>query len=231
MVGPSPHDPAAGRVRASAPAGDSRPSILLSAAGVAGGLFLFAWFAHGRWPANALGATGFLLAAAAILGTTPRDIELVSWLGVGAAPPAGLCVLGAGIGLAAGFAQRASLHIPLIHGFAIEPFVLIACLIGATEEVIYRGWLLSRLRGLGWPVAIVLAALAHAAYKTALFAQPTQSVPIDYVSLALLTAIGGVVLGALRAVSGSLWPAIAAHAVFDFVVYRAVAHAPWWVWG
>ena len=99
------------------------------------------------------------------------------------------------------------------------------------EEVIYRGWLLGRLRRLGWPAAIGLSAAAHAAYKTALFAQPSITVPIDYASLALLTAAGGLILGGLRALSGNLWPAIVAHAAFDLVVYRAVANAPWWVWG
>src|SRR6185295_18817078 len=102
----------------------------------------------------------------------------------------------------------------------------------ATEELIYRGWLFGRLQRFGAPAALIGAALAHAGYKTALFAWPLVASPaVDFASVAMLTTAGGVVLGALRASSRSLWPAIAAHAAFDFVVYGAVSHAPWWVWG
>jgi len=196
-------------------------------------MVLFAWYAHAPWPAAALGGAGLVATGVAIVIASPHQVKLSTLIGLrfDAAPPMVLSILGAGVGVAAGLAQRASLHLPLARDFALGPFVIVACLIGATEEVIYRGWLLSRLRALGWPAAIVVSAVAHAAYKTALFAQPAVAVPIDHLSLALYTAAGGLVLGTLRVVSGSLWPALIAHAVFDFVVYRAVAHAPWWVWG
>jgi len=38
------------------------------------------------------------------------------------------------------------------------------------------------------------------------------------------------VLGATRAITGSVVPAVVAHIAFDFVVYGAVGESPWWVW-
>ena len=110
-------------------------------------------------------------------------------------------------------------------------FVIVACLIGATEELIFRGWLLGKARTFGWPTAVVIAAVAHTAYKTALFAWPAIPDAVDLAGISQLTVAGGIVLGLLRAFSGSVLPSLVAHAVFDFVVYRHVAHAPWWVWG
>lgn len=83
---------------------------------------------------------------------------------------------------------------------------------------------------LGWPAAVAVAAVAHAAYKTALFAWPGAPVSVDLAEIALWTTSGGMALGPLRALSGSVLPPLLAHAAFDFVTYRPVASAPWWVW-
>jgi len=80
-------------------------------------------------------------------------------------------------------------------------------------------------------VAVMLAAAAHTAYKAALFAFPPEGVVIDLEFLAVWTLIGGVVFGALRELSGSVLPPLAAHVVFDIVVYGGSVQAPWWVWG
>ena len=79
-------------------------------------------------------------------------------------------------------------------------------------------------------VAVVVAALAHTAYKTALFAFPPAGVAIDLRYLAVWTLIGGVVFGALRELSGSVLAPLAAHVVFDIIVYGENVQAPWWVW-
>ena len=77
---------------------------------------------------------------------------------------------------------------------------------------------------------ILLAAAAHTAYKTVLFVFPPAGIEVDYGFLMLWTLIGGVAFGALRAVAGSVWPAVAAHVAFDLVAYGDAAEAPWWVW-
>ena len=196
-------------------------------------MVVFAWCAHQGLPWAAVGAGGFLLAAAAM-----------AWSGFGAGDPAvvlglaGLArravawsIAGVAIGVAAGLLHRSALNLPLQPSEGVEPFVAVACLVGATEELIYRGWLLGRARVFGWPSAVVLAAVAHAAYKTALFAWPAVPGAFDLAGIFIWTFAGGLILGALRVVSGSLMPATLAHVAFDFVVYRSFAHAPWWVWG
>jgi len=158
----------------------------------------------------------------------PRELLGISGAGsrLGAA-----VVLGIGSGVAAGFWQRGQASVPHEAATGLPLFVLLACLIGIAEELVYRGWMQGRLSSLGWP-AVVVAAVAHAAYKTALFAWPPEAVTsvFDLGSIALWTVLGGLMLGGLRVMSGSVLPAMLAHAVFDAVVYSGYAAAPWWVW-
>jgi membrane protease YdiL (CAAX protease family) len=139
-------------------------------------------------------------------------------------------LVGVGIGVGGGLWHRSQLGLAPQATTGVAAFVIVACLIGATEELIFRGWLLGKARAFGWPAAGVIAAVAHTAYKTALFVWPAVPVAVDLAGVARWTLAGGVVLGLLRASSGSLLPPLMAHAAFDFVVYRNVVHAPWWVW-
>jgi len=125
-------------------------------------------------------------------------------------------------------------------------FALVGAAVGAAEEVLYRGYVQGRLnaafRASGrfaerpWreaaatAAAVVLASAAHTAYKAALFAVGRPGVAVDFGYVVGLTLLGGAVFGALRAWAGAVWPALAAHAVFDVVVYGDAAAAPWWVW-
>jgi membrane protease YdiL (CAAX protease family) len=202
------------------------------AAALSAGMAVFALFSHRGSPWVLPGAAGLLVASLAIgssLRRTPRPAELLGLSGCWreVVPYA---VLGVAIGAGAGLLHRLGMGLsawPPGGGWA---FVLVACLIGAAEELVYRGWLQGALRPLGWPAAVALAAVAHAGYKTALFAGPGVPVASDLASLAGWTVAGGLVLGVLRQFSGSVVPCLLAHAAFDFVVYRALTHAPWWVW-
>jgi membrane protease YdiL (CAAX protease family) len=215
----------------SLPAPHTRAGIGIT--GLAIGMTLFALCAHQGLPWLGVGIGGLLLAAAALAWSGFGDAEPAAVLGLGRWPARaeGLAVVGVAIGIAGGLWHRSTLGLPLQPSAGVEGFVVMACLIGATEEVIYRGWVLGRARALGWPAAIVIAAAAHAAYKTALFAWPAVPDAFDLAGAAVATFAGGLVLGLLRVAAGSLWPALLAHIAFDFVVYRAVADAPWWVWG
>jgi membrane protease YdiL (CAAX protease family) len=141
-----------------------------------------------------------------------------------AALAAGL-LLGGGLGVAYRLAWRLD-----VLPAGLEAFVVVACLVGAAEELVYRGYVQGRLRVLGWPAAVVLAAVAHTAYKTALFVLPASPVDVNFAFLATWTLAGGIVFGLLREFSRSILPPVAAHAAFDLVVYGALAQAPWWVW-
>ena len=194
-------------------------------------MVVFALVSHQGPPWIVLGAIGLLLTAATMgrqLRRIPRPAAL---LGLERLPrrAALFGALGAVIGIGAGILHRKGLGMsPWPAG--VGPFAVVACLIGATEELVYRGWLQGAARPLGWPAAVVIASVAHAAYKTSLFAWPFGSVAIDFVGIGLWTILGGTVVGLLREFSGSVVPSMVAHAGFDFVVYGALTHAPWWVW-
>lgn len=210
---------------------DARGVIGIAAA--AAGMVLFAFCAHQGLPWLAAGLAGFAVAAAAIAWSGFGDAQPAELLGLEGftRKAAVIAIAGLAIGAGAGLAHRITLGMPLFPTAGVEAFVLVACLIGAVEELIYRGWLQGRARMLGWPAAVVIAAVAHAAYKTALFAWPADPVPVDLAGIALWTAAGGIVLGLLRVLSGSIVPPMLAHIAFDFVVYRSIADPPWWVWG
>jgi membrane protease YdiL (CAAX protease family) len=203
------------------------------------GMVLFAACAHHGLPWALLAAAGLLATAIAIGASTGADqaraspdglAALVGLNRMSAAVPA-FALAGAAIGAGAGLWHRSGLGVPVFPQTSIQPFVIVACVIGATEELLYRGWLFGQARAYGWPAAVAIAAVAHAAYKTALFAWPPMPIAVSLPDMMLLTTIGGIVLGLLRTASGSVIPAVIAHVAFDFVVYRAMGSAPWWVWG
>lgn len=196
------------------------------------GMVVFAALSHRGLPWIVFGVGGLLAAAAAIEQSFRSADSPASLLGLCGPSRRALlftaagCAVGAGLGLL--YRTRMGMR-PLPVG-GLTMFVALACVVGATEELVYRGWMQGRLRVFGWPAAVMGAAVAHAAYKTALFVWPPELMNLPLVVLATWTAAGGIVFGLLREFSGSVVPPMLAHAVFDFLVYGAVARAPWWVW-
>jgi membrane protease YdiL (CAAX protease family) len=195
------------------------------------GMVLFALYSHQGFPSALIGAAGIAAAGAAI-----------AWSGFGGGRPVAalglerisfrtgaVCALGGALGLIMGLLHRWSLGLPALSQ-SVELFVVVACVIGMTEELIYRGWLFGRAKDYGLPTAVAVAALAHGMYKTALFVWPGVPAAVSLPTMLVGTIVGGLMLGVLRAATGSVVPAMIAHATFDFVVYQAVAEAPWWVW-
>lgn len=199
---------------------------------VTAGMVVFALFSHRGLPWVLVGLVGLLVAAITIGESLRRGSNEAALLGLaGFSWSAVLFSLGGcALGVGAAVLHRRELGLPLLPAGGLEAFAVIACLIGVTEELVYRGWMQGRLQSLGWPAAVIMAAAAHAAYKSALFAWPTAPSEIDCVAMAVRTFLGGVVLGLLRKFSGSVVPSLVAHAVFDLMVYGAVVRAPWWVW-
>jgi membrane protease YdiL (CAAX protease family) len=109
----------------------------------------------------------------------------------------------------------------------IKPFIIMAGLIGLTEELLFRGYFMGRFaQWLGPVVGVFLAAVLHTTYKVAIFI-PTSSV--DLVFLESLTLVVGLLLGWVRHASHSVWPCALFHIVFDLWVYGDRL-TPWWVW-
>ena len=173
-----------------------------------------------------------LVAAAGALIWALRDarspLELIG-LRRGSPLLAGWVPFGAILGFGLGVTCRSIYGHGTLPG-PLTPFVLVAVLIGSTEELVYRGCIQGVMRPWGGNLPIQFAACAHAAYKTALFAMPRAGEPVNYLFLFLATYVVGCVLGGLRHLSKSLLPAIALHAVFDIIVYGDRLQAPWWVW-
>ena len=195
------------------------------------GLCLFALCIHGSLPgqlaaAGGLAISAFALHRAIVSGSAPAVL-----LGLRLPAQAARVYLALGLALGAvlavGFRER--LGIALFPG-ALRSFALLAALIGAAEELFCRGYILGRLRCLGMTWAVVLSAVAHTAYKCALFARTPSGIEVNFPFLATATLLGGMVFGLLRVRAGSVWPAVAAHACFDVLVYGDCGQAPWWVW-
>jgi membrane protease YdiL (CAAX protease family) len=113
----------------------------------------------------------------------------------------------------------------------LKPFAGVALLIGAAEELVYRGYAQGRLRAVGPVAAVLVAAGLHTAYKGALFAfPPAPELRFDLVTVTAFTFAAGALFGVARERAGSVWPSLVAHAAFDLLVCGDAARAPWWVW-
>ena len=109
-------------------------------------------------------------------------------------------------------------------------FMLVAALIGATEELIFRGFIQDQVRNLNSSFSILFSTLSHTAYKCCLFLSPSAAAGIDIRFLALWTFIAGILLGTIKHFSKSILPSTIAHSLFDILVYGGFATSPWWVW-
>ena len=201
---------------------------------VAGGMCLFAYFAHYRDWQILFSISGLALAGFGIFNFILTHPSLaISTFGLSrlfAKKNLIFILPGSAIGLGFGIAYRI-----YCLGEAVFPnhftwFLPIACLIGATEEFVYRGFIQGALRRMGPPAAIVLASLFHTAYKCSLFIAPHMQPEINLTFLFTATFLVGLILGSLREFSGNLLPSAALHIFFDLTVYGGYYRAPWWVW-
>jgi len=195
------------------------------------GMCLFALFAQRPLPLFGASLAGLLVVAALIVRAVGRESSVLSVFGwvpfsrrVGFVTMAS-CALGVMLGLG----YRSAYDLSLVPG-SLQLFVVSAALIGATEELVFRGYIQGRLTGTGFWVAPVFAAASHTAYKSALFVFPPHGVEINLAVLASLTFVAGLAFALMRQLSGCVLPAVAAHMLFDILAYGDRAQAPWWVW-
>ena len=109
-------------------------------------------------------------------------------------------------------------------------FVLVAALIGATEELVFRGFIQDHVKNINAPFSILFGTISHTAYKCCLFLSPMAAGGIDIRFLAIWTLIAGILLGTIKHFSKSILPTIIAHSLFDILVYAGFLNSPWWVW-
>jgi membrane protease YdiL (CAAX protease family) len=178
-----------------------------------------------------ISAVGLLAAAMAIASSLHSAPDLTEVFGLYSASwrMAVCLVIGSAGGTALGMFSRLS-HDTGALPSGIGQFVFLAASIGASEELLFRGYIQGRLRRLGPVPAAVLSAAAHSAYKLSLFVFLPEGVAVDYLSLGSCTFVVGLAGGALREWSGSVIPPLAGHVLFDIVVYGERSMGPWWVW-
>lgn len=113
---------------------------------------------------------------------------------------------------------------------SVHLFVIVAAIIGSAEELVFRGFLQEHVRTINGPFSVIFSTLAHTGYKCCLFLSPVIESDINIGFLALWTFGAGLLFGTIRHLSESLLPALAAHVLFDILVYSEFTDAPWWVW-
>ena len=206
-------------------------TILLEASLCSLGLMVFSYFVHHPFPLSLISFAALLFSAIMI----SRNISSLSDLkkiGVANKPfRIVLLYLLAGVmaGVILSLIYRSHLDLHLFPS-AFQLFTITAALIGITEELVFRGFLQGFVKPVNGMFSIFFSTLSHTGYKVCLFLSPFIAAKTDPGFLALWTFIAGMVLGSLRHLSGSLWPPVLAHIVFDVWVYGECTGAPWWVW-
>jgi membrane protease YdiL (CAAX protease family) len=203
----------------------------------AAGMVLFALFVRSGLPWSLASDLGLAMAAVAVLLSLYRERTMAGLLGFvpfgGRAALFGVLGTALGIGFGLLFRWKFGLH----WLGELGQFAPVAAAIGGVEELYYRGYLQGRLTRINAVVGVIGAAVAHTAYKAALFLLPALSLSngpaaaqVDWIVLVFWTFLVGLLFGALRQAARNIAPALAAHVAFDVVVYGGLSSAPWWVW-
>jgi membrane protease YdiL (CAAX protease family) len=204
------------------------PSALLVMAGVC----VFGWFIHaGSWQ-RIISFSGLVLAGVVMAGSAHNVKMLLKVFGfvhvnrkLLPCSTAGI-IFGMLLGILHNVMKTDALFPAKLTGFAF-----LAPMIGITEELVFRGFVQSRLAASSGPTAsILMSAAGHTLYKYLVIKTVTMDLHSHLPSLVLLTFGAGLVLGFMRDHSGSIIPPALAHAIFDILVYGGAALAPVWVW-
>lgn len=133
------------------------------------------------------------------------------------------------LGIILGIWTRHRFELTLIpEGFTGVAFV--APLIGATEELVFRGYFQGQLRVGGRIFSIVFASAFHTCYKLLVILTLAVPLQFDFFFLIFWTFAGGMLFGILRDLSKNTYPPLIAHVFFDVILYGGFATAPVWVW-
>ena len=194
------------------------------------GILVFATFIHHPFPLKML-AVGGLAGTAAVIGFSTRTTTLRKAFGLGFLNRRVLLYMltGALMGVLMGILTRNRFELALIPA-GLSGIALLAPLVGAAEELLFRGYIQGRLQPLGKVISVAGASAAHTFYKLLVILSLSIPLQFDFFFLIFWTFLGGVLFGALRELSGNTIPPVIAHAVFDILLYGTLSTAPVWVW-
>ncbi len=133
-------------------------------------------------------------------------------------------------GMLLAIAYRWYLGISLLPFSGPHYFIIVACMIGALEELIFRGFIQGYVKSFNAPFSVFFGSISHTGYKCCLFLAPLAAADINIKFLALWTFGAGLMFGSLKHFSNSIFPPLIAHVIFDLFVYAEFLQAPWWVW-
>jgi membrane protease YdiL (CAAX protease family) len=195
------------------------------------GILVFAGFSHRPLPLILLSFTGLIVAVLVIALEirTLKDVFIFfDWhkLSKKSTWYLPVCII---IGLVFGIIYRDYLQVGILPvGFT--GFAVIAMAIGSSEELLFRGYLQSRIRNHHAVLSVLAATCAHTAYKLLLFLPYRSEPDISVIFILQWTFLGGLVFALLKEFSqNSVYPVIS-HAIFDLLVYGDNMVNPWWVW-
>ena len=194
------------------------------------GILLFALFIHTPWPRRLISFTA-LTGTALMLAYSIRNDSTLRAFGLTPLSRRILFYFIPSLLLGGGFAwlTRSTFDLsPLPQ--SVSRFAIIAPIIGATEELIFRGYIQGHLRPIGRIFSIVYSSAVHTCYKLLVILSLSVPLQFDLFFLVIWTFIGGVTFGILREGARSVIPPVIAHAIFDIVLYGGYAMAPVWVW-
>jgi len=197
---------------------------------VVAGILLFAGFIHSPLPLKSvayvsLAGSGFLI------GYSVRLNPLLPAFGLARIGRRSILffipalVLGAALGILTRYTFDLS-ALPV----SLKSFVLTAPLVGATEELIFRGYIQGYMQSIGRLFSVIYASSVHTCYKVLVILSLSIPLQFDFFFLILWTFLGGTVFGLLKDLSRSSLPPVIAHAAFDIVLYGGLSVAPVWVW-
>jgi membrane protease YdiL (CAAX protease family) len=193
-------------------------------------ILLFATFIHNHWPLKLISLVG-LVVAAILLGYSIRYISIPQAFGLNITHQRFFyyCLLAIILGTAMGVATRLAYDLTLFpRGFTM--LALVAPLIGAVEEIVFRGYIQGTLEEFGRYFSVLYATSTHTCYKLLVILTLSGPLQFDLFFLVLWTFLGGLLFGLLRMISKSSIPPIIAHGVFDIILYGGMATTPLWVW-
>jgi membrane protease YdiL (CAAX protease family) len=194
------------------------------------GILFFGGFIHKPFPLLLL-AIGGLAGTALMIGFSTREMPLPRAFGIDRLNRRILLFIipSALLGFVLGILTRNKFDVTLLPA-GFTSVALIAPLVGATEELIFRGYIQGQVRPLGRGISILFASSGHTVYKLLVIITLSTAQQFDLLFLACWTFTGGVLFGILRELSESAIPPVMAHALFDIVLYGGLATTPLWVW-
>ena len=196
-----------------------------------GGIILFSYFQHATKVRFLFSFIGLLIIATLISRRIHalKDIRDIFQLYTQSQYLVYFIIIGILIGILFGFYYRNYARIDLFP-IRITYIAAIASSVGATEELLFRGYLQNQLRKIGRVPSIVFAAVFHTTYKVVFFISRQSLYEGDVLLLAKWTLIVGLIFGILKEYSNNSLPPLFGHAMFDIVSYGDEAISPWWLW-